>query len=481
MQKEKKEGICKLDRGIKAHIYDLPGTYSLNASSIDENIVVELLLNRNHKDYPDLAIIVSDVENLKRNLVLFTQVKDLRIPTILAINMSDRMKYKGIELDLPYLEKHLDTKIILTSNRTNHWIDKLKNLISNYNKLPSTKFIDPKLIDPEYFKNLQRTFPKQELYKLWVVICQDANFSNVDKNFLANSNFETKSISELKRLQQKETIKRYQLINNILKVGQKVDQSKAIGFGAAIDRVLTHKIFGYVFFFFILLGIFQAIYAWAIIPMDYIDSTFASLTEWVKMNLPSGAMTDLLADGIITGIGGIVIFIPQIAFLFMFISFLEESGYMSRVVFLMDKIMQKFGLSGKSVVPLISGVACAIPAIMATRNIESWKERLITILVTPFMTCSARLPVYLIIVALVIPNETIFGFNYQAIALLSLYILVCLYLKQFYHQHSVFVDHRQIIYLLLNHHLHLCFHLRLCVHLNHLYLYYQKQLIFHFN
>lgn len=420
---EKKEGICRLDRGVKAHIYDLPGTYSLNASSIDENIVVELLLNKNHKDYPDLAIIVSDVENLKRNLVLFTQVKDLKIPTILAINMSDRMKYKGIELDLSYLENHLDTKIILTTNRTNRWIDKLKDLINNYNKLPSNKFMDPQLIDPEYFKNLQRTFPKQDLYKLWVVICQDANFTNVDKNFLDSSDFETKSISELKRLQQKETIKRYQLINNILKLGQKVDQSKAVGFGAAMDRILTHKIFGYVFFCLILLGMFQAIYEWATIPMNYIDSMFASITGWVKINFPSGAMTDLLADGIITGIGGIVIFIPQIAFLFMFISVLEESGYMSRVVFLMDKIMQKFGLSGKSVVPLISGVACAIPAIMATRNIESWKERLITILVIPFMTCSARLPVYLIIVALVIPNETILGVNYQAVALMSLYII----------------------------------------------------------
>jgi len=420
---EKKEGICKLDRGVKAHIYDLPGTYSLNASSMDENIVVELLLNKNHKDYPDLAIIVSDVENLKRNLVLFTQVKDLKIPTILAINMSDRMKYKGIELDLSYLENHLDTKIILTTNRTNRWKDKLKDLISNYNKLPSNKFMDPQLIDPEYFKNLQRTFPKQDLYKLWVVICQDANFTSVDKNFLDTADFETKSISELKRLQQKETIKRYQLINNILKLGQKVDQSKAVGFGAAMDRILTHKIFGYVFFCLILLGMFQAIYEWATIPMNYIDSMFASITGWVKINFPSGAMTDLLADGIITGIGGIVIFVPQIAFLFMFISVLEESGYMSRVVFLMDKIMQKFGLSGKSVVPLISGVACAIPAIMATRNIESWKERLITILVIPFMTCSARLPVYLIIVALVIPNETILGVNYQAVALMSLYII----------------------------------------------------------
>jgi len=420
---DKKEGVCKLDRGVKAHIYDLPGTYSLNASSMDENIVVELLLNKNNKDYPDLAIIVSDVENLKRNLVLFTQVKDLKIPTILAVNMSDRMKYKGIELDLPVLENSLDTKIILTTNRSSDWIDKLKNIISNYNMLSSNSFMDLHAIDSNYFQNLKRTFPNQDLYKLWVVICQDANFTNIDKNFLESKNFETKTLSELKKLQQKETIKRYQLINNILKVGQKIDQSKAIGFGASLDKLLTHKIFGYFIFFLILLGIFQIIYEWATVPMDFIDSSFAQITEWIKINLPNGAMTDLLADGIITGIGGIVIFIPQIAVLFMFISILEESGYMSRVVFLMDKIMRKFGLSGKSVVPLISGVACAIPAIMATRNIESWKERLITILVTPFMTCAARLPVYLIIVALVIPDEKIFGFNYQAIALMSLYII----------------------------------------------------------
>ena len=420
---DKKEGICKLDRGVKAHIYDLPGTYSLNASSMDENIVVELLLNKNNKDFPDLAIIVSDVENLKRNLVLFTQVKDLKIPTILAVNMSDRMKYKGIELDIPILEKSLDTKIILTTNRSSDWIDKLKNIISNYSELSSTNFMNLDIIDSNYFQNLQKTFPNQDLYKLWVVICQDANFTNIDKKFLESKNFETKTLSELKRLQQKETIKRYQLINNILRSGQKIDQSKAIGFGASLDKLLTHKVFGYFIFFLILLGIFQVIYEWATVPMDFIDSSFAQMAEWVKINLPNGAMTNLLADGIITGIGGIVIFIPQIAFLFMFISILEESGYMSRVVFLMDKIMQKFGLSGKSVVPLISGVACAIPAIMATRNIESWKERLITILVTPFMTCAARLPVYLIIVALVIPDEKIFGFNYQAIALMSLYII----------------------------------------------------------
>ena len=420
---EKKEGVCKLSRGIKAHIFDLPGTYSLNASSMDENIVVELLLNKNHKDFPDLAIIVSDVENFKRNLILFTQVKDLEIPTVLAINMSDRMKYKGIQLNIEKLEKELDTKIIFTTNRAKDWVSDIKNIIENYRDLSSKIFLDTSVIESEYFSKLKKIFPNQQLYELWVVICQDVNFSNVSRQEIESSNFKIKSASELKRLQQKETIKRYQLINNILKEGQTIDQSKAEGFRAKIDKILTHKVFGYVIFLTILMGIFQALYEWSSIPMDIIDSSFASMADWIKTNLPSGAMTDLLADGIITGIGGIVIFIPQIAFLFMFISILEESGYMSRVVFLTDKTMQKFGLSGKSVVPLISGVACAIPAIMATRNIESWKERLITILVTPFMTCAARLPVYLIIIAIVIPDETIFGFNYQAIALMSLYLI----------------------------------------------------------
>ena len=420
---EKKEGVCKLSRGIKAHIFDLPGTYSLNASSMDENIVVELLLNKNHKDFPDLAIIVSDVENFKRNLILFTQVKDLEIPTVLAINMSDRMKYKGIQLNIEKLEKELDTKIIFTTNRAKDWVSDIKNIIENYRDLSSKIFLDTSVIESEYFSKLKKIFPNQQLYKLWVVICQDVNFSNVSRQEIESSNFKIKSASELKRLQQKETIKRYQLINNILKEGQTIDQSKAEGFRAKIDKILTHKVFGYVIFLTILMGIFQALYEWSSIPMDIIDSSFASMADWIKTNLPSGAMTDLLADGIITGIGGIVIFIPQIAFLFMFISILEESGYMSRVVFLTDKTMQKFGLSGKSVVPLISGVACARPAIMATRNIESWKERLITILVTPFMTCAARLPVYLIIIAIVIPDETIFGFNYQAIALMSLYLI----------------------------------------------------------
>ncbi len=420
---ERKEGVSNLPLGFKANILDLPGTYSLNASSLDENVVIELLLNKKDKDYPDVVVLVTDVENLKRNLLLFTQIKDLEIPTILVINMIDQMELKGISLDIPYLEEHLKTKIALVSSRKKTGIDQLKNLIVDYNSISVAPCLNASSIDVDYFDGLRKAFPNQSLYKLWLVITQDVNFSNLPKNTVDSHNF-AKSNSDLKRLQQKETIKRYQFINDVLKNGRTIDSAAAKDFRSKLDRVLTHKFWGYFIFAAILLLIFQSIFDWSSYPMGLIDSMFAWLSSFVEQQLPAGVFTNLLSQGIIPGIGGIVIFIPQIAFLFMFISILEETGYMSRVVFLMDKIMRRFGLSGKSVVPLISGTACAIPAIMATRNIENWKERLITILVTPFTTCSARLPVYSIIISLVIPKSRIFGiFNTQALALMLLYLL----------------------------------------------------------
>ncbi|MDP5000556.1 MAG: ferrous iron transport protein B [Flavobacterium sp.] len=419
---EKKQGIAKLSDAVKAKIIDLPGTYSLNASSIDENVVIELLLNKNDEDFPDVAVVVTEVENLKRNLLLFTQIKDLEIPTILVINMADRMQLKGIELDISILEKELKTKIALISSRKKTGITELKNLILNYTELSTEPCLNASSIDPDYFDKLRKAFPNQLLYKLWLVITQDVNFLNLERNEI-KSTF-TKSHADLKRLQQKETIKRYQFINDTLKMGQKIDSSKASDIRAKIDRVLTHKIFGYLIFFGILMLIFQFLFDWSSIPMEFIDETFANFSSIAKQNLPAGEFTNLISEGIIPGIGGIVIFIPQIAFLFLFISVLEESGYMSRVVFLMDKIMRKFGLSGKSIVPLISGTACAIPAIMGARNIENWKERLITILVTPFTTCSARLPVYAILISLIIPEKRLFGFlSLQGLTLMGLYLL----------------------------------------------------------
>ncbi|RKN82553.1 ferrous iron transport protein B [Ulvibacterium marinum] len=421
---EKKEGVCKLPRGVKAHILDLPGTYSLNTTSLDESVAVELLLNKNDKDHPDVAIVISDVENLKRNLFLFTQIKDLKIPTILVINMSDRMSRKGISIDIPVLEEKLQTKIALISTRKGTGIDRLKELIADFRSLPSSPNVDITTISKDYFERLKNAFPKEDLYKLWLVITQDVNFMPIEKQSLKNAaTFAVKSKSELKRLQQKETILRYQFINGILKETYKVDSNAAKGFRATLDRILTHKVFGYLIFFAILLTIFQAIFDWSTYPQDLIDELFASASEWVKSTLPEGAFTNLIAEGILAGIGGIVIFIPQIAFLFLFISLLEESGYMSRVVFLMDRLMRPFGLSGKSVVPLISGTACAIPAVMATRTIENWKERLITILVVPFTTCSARLPIYLIIIALVIPEGRFLGLGYQPLTLMLLYLI----------------------------------------------------------
>jgi len=422
---EKKEAVVKLSRNLKAHILDLPGTYSLNATSLDENVVIELLLNKNDKDYPDVVVVISDIENLKRNLLLFTQIKDLGLPTILAINMADRMDRKGIQLDVGLLEKRLKTKVNLISARKNKGFTELKQSILDYQKLSVTPCLEASKIDKQYFESLKKAYPNQDLYKLWLVITQDVNFGKTNRNRISSENgFKPKSDSEIKRLQQKETIKRYQFINETLKETLTKNLALAKGLRASIDRLLIHKVWGYVIFLAILFLIFQTIYDWSTYPMDFIDESFLALSEYVKDVFPVGMLSDLISEGIIPGIGGIVIFVPQIAFLFLFISILEETGYMSRVVFLMDRIMRKFGMSGKSVVPLVSGTACAIPAVMAARNIESWKERLVTILVVPFTTCSARLPVYLIIIGLVIPDERWLGvFNYQGITLMLLYLL----------------------------------------------------------
>ena len=421
---EKKQGSCRLDRTTKARILDLPGTYSLNASSMDESVVVELLLNKNDLDFPDVAIVVTDVENLKRNLLLFTQIKDLEIPTILVINMSDQMQRKGIKIDLEKLGEKLNTRVVLVSTRLNSGVDQLKQILVDYRTLSTRPILDPNSIDQAYFESLGKAFPNQSLYKLWLVITQDVNFTKLERQKVADTaQLKTQPKSYLKKLQQRETIKRYQTINQILKETYQVNREEATDLRSKLDNLLIHKFWGYVIFFLILLTIFQAIFDWSSIPMDFIDSSFAHLSEWTKAQMPAGVLTDLIVEGVISGLGGIVIFIPQIAFLFFFISILEETGYMSRVVFLMDRGLRKFGLSGKSVVPLISGTACAIPAVMATRNIENWKERLITILVVPFTTCSARLPVYMILISLVIPDERLMGVNYQGLTLMGLYLI----------------------------------------------------------
>lgn len=416
---DKKVGFCKLSQTINARIYDLPGTYSTNPNSMDEKVAVSCLLDRDDIDFPDVVVVVADVENLKQNLYLFTQIKDFGIPTILAINMADRMKPRGITIDIPALEAALHTRIALVSTRQKTGIEELKELIINYKKLSLETLVDIARIDPPFFSSLKEKFPNEELGKLWMVISQ--NFEVVGalrKVEIQKENIKTEA--EIKRMQQRETILRYQVINNALKDTYKVT---AVGTRAFLDKILLHKVWGYVIFMAILLLIFQVIFYVSEYPKGWIESALGWVGEWLSGILPEGSLTSLLVDGVIPGLTAVVSFVPQIALLFFFISLLEESGYMSRVVFLMDRIMRPFGLNGKGTIPLISGAACAIPAVMATRTIESWRERLIAILVTPFITCSARLPIYLIIIKLVIPQGNYFFFDNQAVALFALYML----------------------------------------------------------
>ncbi|WP_455004926.1 ferrous iron transport protein B [Capnocytophaga gingivalis] len=416
---DKKVGFCKLSQIINARIYDLPGTYSTNPNSMDEKVAVSCLLDRDDIDFPDVVVVVADVENLKQNLYLFTQIKDFGIPTILAINMADRMKPRGITIDIPALEAALHTRIALVSTRQKTGIEELKELIINYKKLSLETLVDIARIDPPFFSSLKEKFPNEELGKLWMVISQ--NFEVVGalrKMEIQKENIKTEA--EIKRMQQRETILRYQVINNALKDTYKVT---AVGTRAFLDKILLHKVWGYMIFMAILLLIFQVIFYVSEYPKGWIESALGWVGEWLSGILPEGSLTSLLVDGVIPGLTAVVSFVPQIALLFFFISLLEESGYMSRVVFLMDRIMRPFGLNGKGTIPLISGAACAIPAVMATRTIESWRERLIAILVTPFITCSARLPIYLIIIKLVIPQGNYFFFDNQAVSLFALYML----------------------------------------------------------
>ena len=421
---EKKSGTAKLNDKVTATITDLPGTYSINPSSLDENIVLEAFINESN-DYPDVVVVVADVENLKRNLFLFSQIKDLEIPAILVVNMVDQMKRKGISLDIDKLKEELKSEVLLISARKKLGIEELKTAILNYKKVKTATIANiANRVDADFFKEVKSSFKDISLYKAWLLITQQHNFPNLDQTLKNRVDKFRKDTDKLKRMQNKETILRYQYINDILKKTYSFDAEKATGLRSKLDKILTHKIFGYIIFASILLLIFQSIFDWTRLPMDLIDTAFAQLSDFAKNQMPPGLFTSLIAEGIIPGIGGIAIFIPQIAILFLLISILEETGYMSRVVFLMDKIMRRFGMSGKSVIPLISGTACAIPAIMAARNISGWKERLVTILVTPFTTCSARLPVYAIIIALIIPNYRILGiFSLQGFTLMALYLL----------------------------------------------------------
>ena len=373
---DKKVGKVKLsDRTIE--IIDLPGTYSIYPRSLDEKVVYDIFSNPNHPDFPDAVCVVVDASNLERNLLLFTQVYDLGLPIMLILNMSDVAYRKGKKIDLEQLQvQYPETSIVETNARIGTGMQRLtKALDSNFQSRTATNF---KLIDAE--DTLQQTT---------------------------------------------DTESRFQKINQQLKSIQLVEEKpKQVRKVSKLDQLFVHPLWGYGLFLITLLLLFQLIFSLASYPMDLIDLAFGNLSAFTQSHLPSGLFTDLLANGVIPGIGGVIIFIPQIVLLFFFLGILEETGYMSRVVFIMDKLMRPFGLNGKSVVPLLSSAACAIPGVMASRTISNWKERLITILVAPLMSCSARIPVFTLLISLVIPNKTVFGFlNLQGLTFFGLYAL----------------------------------------------------------
>jgi ferrous iron transport protein B len=377
---DKKWGECRLDDETQVEILDLPGVYSVFPRSLDERVVMDILSDSHHADYPDAIVVVADATNLQRNLLLFTQVHDLGIPSVLVLTMDDMNRKQGVSVDKQLLSKRLGGVAIVTVNaRTGEGVDRLKTVL------------------------------------------KDAALSNANAPFSPNGPKDIKDDAEAQRI---DAELRLDVVRKLL-IGVVRSSANAMSsFTRRVDDLLVHRIWGYLIFLGVLLLIFQFIFRLAAIPMDLIDGWFVHFSMWAKNHMPEGAFTNLVAEGVIPGIGGVVVFVPQIAILFFFLSLLEESGYMARVVFLMDRLVRPFGLNGKSVVPLMSSVACAIPGIMATRTISTFKDRIITIMVAPLMSCSARIPVYTLLIALVIPSDRLWGvFDLQGLVLLGLYAL----------------------------------------------------------
>lgn len=425
---DKKTGISNLIPGQEAQLIDLPGAYSLYPKSKDEAMVLEVLANTTNELHPDVVVFIADATNLKRNLLLFSQVADLKLPTIIALNMMDLAKRGGVHIQINKLAQKLGVRVVPISARNAEGIDALKQAIADTSSMATqTDAIDfSEFLNPIALQELQTELRLKEPYEALLVAHQygQTTFLSTKQKentaaWVAHQGFKSQD------LQAKETIARYNAINEVLFDTVKTDiQPLGESYSNRIDRVLTHKIWGLGIFMLILFTIFQSIFSWSAYPMSLIEDAFVWLGNTAHQLLPAGQLTNLVVDGVLSGLSGVLVFIPQIAILFAFIAILEDTGYMARVTFMMDRIMRKVGLNGKSVVPLIGGLACAVPSIMSARNIENWKDRIITILVTPLVSCSARLPIYTLLISLVVPDYRIWGIlNMQGLALMAMYVI----------------------------------------------------------
>jgi len=426
---DKKTGSSQISSSQTAEIIDLPGSYSLYPKRMDELVTYKVLLGQDSDMKADVIVAVADASNLKRNLLFCTQLIDLKVPVVIALTMMDMAKRKGIKIDIPALERELGVPVVAVNPLKNKGIPELKKAIAltaqQAYKVPARDFIDNKSFAADAINELKQDFPELSDYTAIHYLINHESFVLSGKEQELIESIEVKNNFNPTKTQAEEILQRYSRIRQIMQqaVSEPDPLQKSL-FTERLDNVFLHRRWGYLILLAVLFLLFQSVFWLAQHPMDWIELGFAKLSGTLSASLPDNRWTDLLINGVIAGLSGILVFVPQIMILFGLITLLEDTGYMARISFLSDRLMRAVGLNGKSVMPMISGFACAVPAIMSARNIENRKERLLTILITPLMSCSARLPVYTILISLVIPQGYLLGFlSIQGLVMMGLYLL----------------------------------------------------------
>ncbi len=426
---DKKTGSTIFADGKKATIIDLPGTYSLHPRRLDEWVSYKVLIGQDEAIKADVIVAVADASNLKRNLLFCTQIIDLKLPVVVALTMMDLARKKGIHVDTEALERELGVPVVVINPRKEKGIPQLKKAIEQtaqqLYQSPARDFIDNKGLAPEAVEEIKKVIPGLTDYAAIHHLINYDSFELKGNVKAQVKNIETATQFNPTKTQAEEILQRYNRIRHIMQQAvSEPDPKQKTMLTERLDNILLHRRWGYVILLAVLFLLFQSVFLISQYPMDWIDQGFTSLSSWLSDSLPDNLWTDLLINGLLAGLSGILVFVPQIMILFGLITILEDTGYMARISFLTDRLMRAVGLNGKSVMPMISGFACAVPAIMSARNIENRKERLLTILITPLMSCSARLPVYTILISLVIPKTYLFGFlGVQGLVMMGLYLL----------------------------------------------------------
>jgi ferrous iron transport protein B len=412
---DKKTGGCVLDTHTTARIIDLPGTYSLYPRRDDEWVAYRVLMHADEHIHPEMVVLIADASNLKRNLLFCSQVIDLKYPVVIALTMMDIARKKGIEIDVAGLSTELGVPVVAVNPRKNKGIAELKKTLvqtAKQHQLTGKRdFINNHALATNAIETVKHTVPGISDYEAIHYLINHEHFglSSTVNDVIEQA--EVDNHFNPSKTQAEEIVQRYARIKQVMQQNVvEPDPLQRKLFTEHLDNILLHRGWGYAILLVVLFILFQSIFWLAQYPMNAIDWSFSQISSWLNNALPASWWSDLIINGLIAGLNGILVFVPQIMILFGLITLLEDTGYMARISFLSDKLMRKVGLNGKSVMPMISGFACAVPAIMSTRNIENKKERLLTILVTPLMSCSARLPVYTILIALVVPNKYYLGF-----------------------------------------------------------------------